>query len=51
MFNPRPEFDWYPLNRLDVFWANVIWPVSVSRPPPSVSYEVKSQEYDAKCHF
>jgi len=36
MFNPRPASNCYPLNRLDAFYASIIWPSSVTRPPKTV---------------
>src|SRR3984957_12190132 len=37
MFNPRPRQNWYPLDRLEEFYESIVWPVSVSRPPTSVT--------------
>lgn len=38
MLNPIPRNDWYPLDRLEGFFSRIIWPVSVARLPPSVSF-------------
>lgn len=36
MLSPIPRNDWYPLERIDEFFSQIIWPVSVGRLPPSV---------------
>lgn len=37
MLSPIPRNDWYPLERIDEFFSQIIWPVSVGRLPPSVT--------------
>ncbi|KAG1818110.1 uncharacterized protein BJ212DRAFT_1446573 [Suillus subaureus] len=37
MLSPIPRNDWYPLEQIDEFFSQIIWPVSVGRLPPSVT--------------
>ncbi|KAG1747491.1 hypothetical protein EDD22DRAFT_981908 [Suillus occidentalis] len=48
MLSSTPRDDQYPLDRLESFFTQIIWPPSVSRLPPSVTSS--SSKADQWCH-